>query len=143
MARTFWEEAYRIGIDELDNEHMELGALMARFQQALDDHEDKAAIGSIFHDLRDKMVAHFNHEEQILQRIDYPEEDVKAHVDGHLDVLYTFDHEFSKWEKAPGDAPIPGGLSHVCVWAITELMTADMQVKDHLSRSRPGKASGD
>ncbi len=118
MAVTFWEEAYRIGIDELDNEHMELGALMARFQQALDDHE-----------------------EQILWRIDYPEEDVKAHIDGHLDVLYTFDHEFSKWEKAPGDPPIPGGLSHVCVGAITELLTADMQVKDHLSRSRPDKAS--
>jgi hypothetical protein len=27
------------------------------------------------------------------------------------------------------------------VWAITELLTADMQVKDHLSRSRPDKAS--
>ena len=143
MARTFWEEAYRIGIDELDNEHMELGALMARFQQALDDHEDKAAIVSIFHKLRGKMVAHFNHEEQILRRMDYPEEDVKAHIDGHLDVLFTFDHEFSKWDKASGDPPIPGGLSHVCVWAITELLTADMQVKDHLSRRRPGKASGD
>ena len=141
MARTFWEEAYRIGIDELDNEHKELGALMARFQQALDDHEDKAVIGSIFRNLRGKMVAHFNHEEQILQRIDYPEEDVKAHIDGHLDVLYTFDHEFSKWEKAPDDAPIPGELSHVCVWAITELLTADMQVKEHLSRNRSGTAS--
>ena len=103
MARTFWEEAYRIGIDEVDNEHMELGSLMARFQQALDDHEDKAVIGSIFRNLRGKMVSHFNHEEQILQRIDYPEEDVKAHIDGHLDVLYTFDHEFSKWDKGPAD----------------------------------------
>lgn len=143
MVRTFWEEAYRIGIDEIDNEHMELGALMARFQQALDDREDKAVIGSVYRNLREKMVAHFNHEEQILQRIDYPEENVKAHIDGHLDVLYTFDHEFSKWEKAPDDTPIPGELSHVCVWAITELLTADMQVKDHLSRSRPGKGSLD
>ena len=141
MVRTFWEEAYRIGIDEIDNEHMELCTLMAQFQKAVDDREDQEVIGSLFRKLRGKLVAHFNHEEQILRRIGYPEEDVREHIDGHLDVLYTFDREFAKWEKDPDDTRYPGGLSHVCVWAMNELLTADMQVKDHLSRSRPDKAS--
>ncbi len=108
MARMFWEEKYRLGIDELDNEHMELCALMAQFQKAVDDREDKEVIGSLFRKLRGKLVAHFNHEEQILQTIDYPEEDVREHIDGHLDVLYTFDREFSKWEKDPGDTRYRG-----------------------------------
>ncbi len=141
MACTFWKEAYRFGIDELDNEHMELCTLMAQFQKAVDDREDKEVIGSLFRKLRGKLVAHFNHEEQIFRGIDYPEEDVREHIDGHLDVLYTFDREFAKWEKDPDDTRYPGGLSHVCVWAINELLTADMQVKDHLFRSRPDKAS--
>ncbi len=110
MTRTFWEEAYRFGIDELDNEHMELCTLMAQFQKAVDDREDKEVIGSLFRKLRGKLVAHFNHEEQIFRRIDYPEEDVREHIDGHLDVLYTFDREFSKWEKDPDDTRYRGGV---------------------------------
>lgn len=141
MARTFWEEAYRFGIDELDNEHMELCTLMAQFQKAVDDREGKEVIGSLFRKLRGKLAAHFNHEEKILRRIDYPEEDVREHIDGHLDVLYTFDREFSKWEKDPDDTRYPGALSHVCVWAINELLTADMQVKDHMAGKHSDKAS--
>ena len=141
MARTFWEEAYRFGIDELDNEHMELCTLMAQFQKAVDDREGKEVIGSLFRKLRGKLAAHFNHEEKILRRTDYPEEDVREHIDGHLDVLYTFDREFSKWEKDPDDTRYRGGLSHVCVWANNELMTADMQVKDHMAGKHSEKAS--
>ncbi len=141
MTRTFWKEAYRFGIDELDNEHMELCTLMAQFQKSVDDREDKEVIGSLFRKLRGKLVAHFNHEEKILRRIDYPEEDVREHIDGHLDVLYTFDREFSKWEKDPDDTRDPGGLSHVCVWANNELMTADMPVKDHMAGKHSEKAS--
>lgn len=141
MARTFWEEAYRFGIDELDNEHMELCTLMAQFQKAVDDREGKEVIGSLFRKLRGKLAAHFNHEEKILRRTDYPEEDVREHIDGHLDVLYTFDREFSKWEKDPDDTRYPGALSHVCVWAINELLTADMQVKAHMAGKHSDKAS--
>ncbi len=68
MAHTFWEEAYRFGIDELDHEHMELCTLMAHFQKAVEDREGKEVIGSLFRKLRGKLVAHFNHEERIFAR---------------------------------------------------------------------------
>ncbi len=32
-------------------------------------------------------------------------------------------------------------MSHVCVWANNELMTADMQVKDHMAGKHSDKAS--
>jgi len=142
MARTFWKEEYRIGIDELDDEHIELCALMARFRRALDDAEDRRVIGSVFRDLRGKMMTHFHDEEKILSRLDCPEDEVREHIDGHLDVLYTFEHAFSKWQKAPDDGLHQAGIANLCVWAIGELLDADMRMKDHLSGSGSHKTSG-
>jgi hypothetical protein len=66
----------------------------------------------------------------------YPKKDRQEHIDGHLDVLYTFDHGISNWEKSSADPSRSRELSNLCRWVWLELMTADMQVKRKLENLR-------
>lgn len=135
---TFWKEEYRIGVDEIDRQHKIMCDLMGRFQEALDDGASERAIEKHFVALRTTLTDHFRNEERYLSRIDYPEADLREHVDGHLDVLFTFDHEFSLWKgAADGDHPGPH-LPNLCTWAIGELLSSDLKVKSFLDMHKAG-----
>ncbi len=128
MKRRFWKEAYRLGIDELDEDHIAICDIMERFVDAAGKGPANPEVEAIFHELRDKLEEHFKTEERCFSKMEFPEDALRNHIDGHLDVLYTFEHEFSKWEEAPDGAAPSGDLSNVCMWVWTELARADMEV---------------
>ena len=132
MERGLWKEGYRLGVKKLDDDHIAICGLLERFMKAVNDKEEKPAIGAIFGELQAKLNEHFRDEEQYLMEAGYPKKDRQEHIDGHLDVLFTLDHGFSKWEKSPEIPAHSGELSNLCRWVWIELMTADMQVKNKL-----------
>lgn len=132
MELGLWKEEYRFGVKELDDDHIAICDLLGRLMKAIDDKEKKPVVGAIFGELHAKLNDHFRDEEQFLLKAGYPNKDRQEHIDGHLDVLYTLDHGFSKWQKSPEGPAHSGELSNLCRWVWLELMTADMQVKRKL-----------
>jgi hemerythrin len=132
MKRDLWKEEYRLGVDAIDADHIDICAILERFLEAMDDEENPQAVGSIFRELRDKLHEHFGREEAFLLSAGYPAKAAREHIDQHRDVMFTLDHQFSKWEESPRGAGAIGGLSGLCVWVWNELITADMRVKAQL-----------
>lgn len=125
MARKFWKEEYRLGVDALDGDHIAICGLMERFVDALNRDRERPRIAAIFRELHDALEEHFEAEERYLSSVDFPKDELREHMDGHLDVLYTLDHEFKKWDRAPS---APGGMPNLCLWVWDELIGADMRV---------------
>lgn len=132
MEHRLWKEEYRIGVKNLDDDHIAICDLLERFLKAINDKEEKPTIGAIFGELRTKLNEHFRAEEQYLLEAGYPKKGRQEHIDGHMDVLYTLDHEFSNWRKRPAGSAHSEKLSPLCKWVWTELITADIQVKKQL-----------
>ena len=100
MERGLWKEEYRLGVKELDDDHIAICDLLDRLLKAINDKEKTPEIGAIFGELHAKLNEHFRDEEQYLLEAGYLEKDCKEHTDGHLDVLFTLNHEYSNWEKS-------------------------------------------
>lgn len=132
MERSLWKEEYRLGAKKLDDDHITICDLLERFLKAINDKEKKPTIGAIFGELRAKLNKHFRDEEQYLLEAGYPEKNCKEHTDGHLDVLFTLNHEYSNWEKSSKSLDQSTKLSNLCRWVWLELITADMQAKKKL-----------
>ena len=124
MEGRFWKEEYRLGVDVLDDDHIAICGVMERFVDSA--RRGPADAEAIFRELRAMLEEHFKTEERYLTKIEFPEDALRGHIDGHLDVLYTFDHEFAQWGGAPNGAAPSGDLSKVCTWVWTELVRADM-----------------
>ncbi len=138
MKRRFWKEGYRLGIDALDEDHIAICDIMERFLDAAGKGPANPNVKAIFRELHDILEEHFKTEQRYLSKMEIPEDDLRNHIDGHLDVLYTFEHEFSKWEEAPEGTVSSGNLSKVCTWVWTELARADIEIGKRLRAFKEG-----
>lgn len=138
MKRRFWKEDYRLGIDVLDEDHIAICGIMERFVDAAGKGPANPDVKAIFLELHGKLEEHFKTEQRYLSKTPIPEDDLRNHIDGHLDVLYTFEHEFSKWEETPEGTVPSGDLSNVCTWVWTELARADMEIGRRLRAFKEG-----
>ena len=132
MERSLWKEEYRLGVKELDDDHIAICGLLERLLKAIDDKEKKPAISAIFGELHATLNEHFRDEEQYLLEAGCPEKNCKEHTNEHRDVLFTLNHEFSNWEKSFENQNQSTELSNLCRWVWLELITADMHMKKKL-----------
>ena len=132
MERSLWKEEYRLGIKKLDDDHIAICDLLEHLLTAINEKRGESAISAIFGNLNGKLNEHFRDEERYLLEAGYPKKDIKEHMDGHLDVHYTVNHEYSNWENSSEGSDRLRELSNVCRWVWIELVTADMQVKKKL-----------
>ena len=135
---TFWKEEYRIGVDEIDRQHKNMCDAMGRFQKALDDRAAGDVVEETFLLLKNTLAEHFRNEERYMSVINYPKTDLEEHVDGHLDVLFTFDHEYYRWKDTAAADRYEGRLLNLCTWAIGELLASDLKVKTFLEMRKAG-----
>jgi hemerythrin len=88
-----WDEKYSTGIPLIDNQHKELFSLTNELFKACRDRDD--TLKGIFKDTMSRMVEyvrfHFGVEQELLQRINYPEyhEHKKQHDELIRDILDT------------------------------------------------------
>jgi hemerythrin-like metal-binding protein len=76
-----WTDALCIGIDEIDEQHKRLIALINHVWKALVSHQAKVDIESVIFDLEFYIQTHFKHEEAMLERHGYP--GLAAHKESH------------------------------------------------------------
>lgn len=78
-----WKESYRIGVDSIDKQHMELFRMVDGLVRAIADGADKVQFERAIRFLKNYVVLHFKEEEQYQEKIRYPliEEHKKKHRD--------------------------------------------------------------
>jgi hemerythrin-like metal-binding protein len=78
-----WDERYSVGIKTIDDQHRELFRLINNFYLACfhDDENAETNFKMLFHGLINYIKYHFTAEEQLLERIKYP--DITAHRRQH------------------------------------------------------------
>jgi len=79
-----WSADYEIGIRQIDSEHQQLFALAERMQQAMLDGKGKAILTDLLARMVDYTHYHFTHEEQLMEKIHYP--DYREHQQQHQDL---------------------------------------------------------
>jgi len=73
MAVVQWGEQYSVGFKELDNHHKKLFSLLDCLYHQMADNASDAQINKIIKDLLDYTKYHFSEEEQVMEKMQYPE----------------------------------------------------------------------
>ena len=67
-----WSTDYAVGIRQVDEEHQQLFVLAERLHRAMLEGNGKAILVNLLARLVDYTCYHFAHEEQLMERIQYP-----------------------------------------------------------------------
>lgn len=92
---TMWKEKYRIGVEEIDNQHQELFNRVSDFIKTVrseGDWEDKLEkVKETLDFMKDYVVTHFDSEEEFQKKINYP------YQEEHKQVHERFKGEIGKF----------------------------------------------
>jgi hemerythrin len=77
-----WRDGYATHVAQFDEEHKKLVALINELAEAIRDRQGEAVLGHVFSELVDYVHQHFTHEEQEMERYNFPglEEQRAAHA---------------------------------------------------------------
>lgn len=105
-----WSESFSVGLQEIDEQHKILVALINRlFNEAILQKADKAIVSSILTELIQYTIIHFSVEESLFRIFDYPEGE--AHQKQHEQLKKTVLDFQRKFESgAPIDTELMGFL---------------------------------
>jgi len=81
MSYIYWNDDYRIGVEELDEQHKSLFDLMNRLQKSFDYEEAHKEFFKNLNALVKYAEKHFTSEENYMKKIGYP--DLKSHQRKH------------------------------------------------------------
>jgi len=67
-----WDSSFSVGIDEMDNQHMQILQIINRLHEIEDDPENEAIFSDMINNLINIIKTHFFAEENLMRRIKYP-----------------------------------------------------------------------
>ena len=72
MAELQWRDEFRIGIDEIDDDHKQLVALIGKVQRALHTGANQHQVGAFLSEIYNQIATHFALEERLMLESQYP-----------------------------------------------------------------------
>jgi len=81
MVLFEWNDSYSVGVSVFNEEHKKIINLINNLYEAMKTGRGKESLGSIFNELVDYTVVHFNNEEAMMRKYNYPglEDQVSEH----------------------------------------------------------------
>jgi hemerythrin len=121
-----WDDAFLIGIEELDHEHKLLIEDINRLHEELARHDEKSAIEKCLGDICARMQAHFALEEHVMKEHKYKffDEHKREH-DELLDSYTEYMAQFLNDTAGFSSNPIEDNLKH---WVINHIVTSDKKM---------------
>lgn len=118
-----WSDELSVGIEEIDEQHKLLTALINRMHEAIQERHGNQVVGEILDELTDYTRIHFAVEESLMRILDYP--GYEEHHEHHRDLLEQVTD--LKRKVAEGKASIGFELMHFLkVWLTKHIMEEDM-----------------
>jgi len=84
MPLLNWEESYSVNVSEFNDQHKKLIDLINKLFDAMKAGKGKDVMGDIFSELIDYTVVHFQAEELLMHKYNYP--DMNSHIAEHNDL---------------------------------------------------------
>lgn len=130
-----WRETYNIGVDVVDQQHQELVDKLNEFLDACIKQKGKEKIMETLSFLKDYTAEHFESEEAIMRRFNYPE--YAEHKKDHDDFIATVE-ELEKGIMSQG----PNILSTMKLnrtltdWLLTHISKSDLKIGEYLRTNK-------
>lgn len=122
MSLFTWESKYDIGVTSMNEEHKKLIDLMNQLYTQNSENADKATQARTLSRLADFTKTHFQHEENYMASIHYPE--LKTHQLIHGDLLKKLAEHKAEFEKAGGTLT-PGFFAFLRRWLGAHILGID------------------
>ena len=139
MDRFDWLETFELGITEVDDDHRELLAIMRRIKEAAD-REFFDECSTLLDELIEFSVDHFEREEEMLARVDYP--NVEIHKEYHHRLLDRARSVKEVCKEIRTRDNLKDCCDEMFSFLVDDIVTGDLKFKSYLEEKgiikRPG-----
>jgi len=125
-----WNDSLSVGVPEMDDEHRQFISRINELNQAIIGCEDKTAVQDRMYRMLMEASEHFAHEEQLLEKINYPQ--FAAHSAKHAELSAKFALLMQEFEET--DISFVWALKglHLKQMLAEHLLKDDMQYRDFM-----------
>lgn len=128
---------YEIGLDEIDNDHRKIIAIMLRVRNALQKKNYRVG-AALLDEFVQEAEEHFLAEEKILRHARYP--DLNKHIVYHQELIWKAKSVQALCEEARGSAKIKRCFESMCEFLMADIVHGDLAFKDFLTEAGIVKA---
>lgn len=120
-----WNSSLETGVAEVDADHRNLVRLINELDTMLSQGVDPARFGSVIDTLIDYAENHFRREEEMLERLGYP--DIADHAESHVGFGHRLGAMVAGCIIEPGPDSITRLHDHLHSWLIDHILSEDMR----------------
>ena len=139
MALFVWQDIYSVGIEHIDAQHRTLFGIANRFHDAYARRAPRAELTTIFGELMEYTVSHFNDEERLMQAHRYS--DFDRHKASHEKLI-----QLVRGYRQQLDTGTPGveenAMNFVKTWLNGHVLGMDRSYKDYVQPARAVASMG-
>ena len=126
-----WNDSFKLGDENVDAQHFQIFELVSALVSACADELSTKMLKGIFDILANFTVEHFEDEEALMLRYNYPE--IKKHKQLHRDFKVSVKELSAKFEKSGSSKELSENLVKVVVrWLVSHIMQEDKKIVTHI-----------
>jgi len=133
VALIIWTNDYRVGVDSLDADHIMIFSLINHIDEAHLSGTDEQAIGRILKVLIDRALAHFQREEMMMRKNEYP--DFEAHAAEHQKIIDELRSLYAAYQDHPSARVSAEIVSLLSAWLEEHVLESDMRYRPYMPES--------
>ncbi len=133
MALILWSGDYKVDVESLDADHIMIFSLINHIDDSHQSGNDENAIGRILKVLIDRAFAHFQREEMMMRRKNYP--DVDAHAAEHQKIIEELRSLYEIYLETPSAAVSREIVELLSSWLEDHILVTDMRYRPYLAES--------
>jgi len=135
MAQIAWSERLCVGIQEVDDEHQNLVAVLNQLEEAMRTGKGTRVMGEILAKLIDYTQIHFENEEKFMAECEYPK--FKLHQAQHRQLVEKVEKFQSKFQKT-GKRITKEMMEFLTYWLTNHILVDDMTFAKFYNEAKVG-----
>jgi len=132
MEAMKWTEQLSVKVELFDNEHKKLIELINKLHNAMYNGEGHSALKAILTELTDYTVYHFKHEEEALQKCNFP--GLAGHKKQHEEFVNKVTETKKKYDEGNLMLSIPT-IDFLTSWIKNHIMKSDFAYSDLMHKA--------
>lgn len=131
MALILWEDAFSVGDEALDNDHIVIASLINHIDDAKQHGLDERVVGRLLKALIAYAVGHFQREEALLAGHGFAE--LEPHRNEHRVLLQQLDELYAAYRDTADPAISREIMELLNFWLVRHILKVDMRYRDFLA----------
>ncbi len=133
MALILWTSDYSVGVESLDADHITVASLINHIHEAKQFGTDEVVIGDILKVVVDHARAHFQREEELLEKYGYPE--LEQHKKEHRLITEQLEELHEAYQSTPDPDISQEIMELLTFWLVKHILEVDMRYKAYLQEA--------